>query len=156
MSAPDLPTRAEIALARHLLSSLRTGPWRTRFYDDRSPGYVEVVPDDPDEDGELVAETFTAGGGPGAERRVAEFIVLARSIMPKLLALADLDPKRDATGRWELLARKSPTGKSLFMCRSCARLTYTPDKECAGRPECAEWLPAGVYCSKTRGEGTGT
>ncbi len=53
-------------------------------------------------------------------------------------------------GRWRQLAKVSPSGKTLFVCLSCGRESYSPDKTCP-KPvtlynrqdrECVDWEPS--------------
>lgn len=38
--------------------------------------------------------------------------------------------------RWEMLSKTTSSGKTLFRCRSCGRISPTPDKRCQG--QCSE------------------
>lgn len=35
--------------------------------------------------------------------------------------------------RWEVLEETSPSGRTLFRCGVCGRVSPTPDKRCAGK-----------------------
>ncbi len=50
--------------------------------------------------------------------------------------------------RWVLLRRTSPSGKVLYLCRSCERITPAPSYDCEGE-DCEEWEAA----IRRRGEG---
>lgn len=39
--------------------------------------------------------------------------------------------------RWRTLKTTSPSGKTLFQCRSCGRIDIAPDKSCLQSPKCA-------------------
>jgi hypothetical protein len=42
--------------------------------------------------------------------------------------------------RWEPIVRTSPSGKTLFVCLVCGRVSQTPDKAC---PPFENWTPDG-------------
>ncbi len=53
-------------------------------------------------------------------------------------------------GRWRILSKVSPSGKTLFVCLSCGRESYSPDDKCP-KPvtmwnreerECKDWKPS--------------
>lgn len=53
---------------------------------------------------------------------------------------------RQKKSRWTLLTRTSPSGKSLFQCKVCKRVSATPDKNCTRInqhvPDCQEYWNA--------------
>jgi len=56
------------------------------------------------------------------------------------------------TDRWIEISNTSPSGKTLFVCRSCGRQSPAPDKVCSGTVKlwngefraCADWEPAPI------------
>lgn len=40
------------------------------------------------------------------------------------------------SSRWKILDRTSPSGKPLFECQNCGRVSPTPDKRCFGPKQC--------------------
>lgn len=48
----------------------------------------------------------------------------------KIDYIAELFNEQKVVDRWEVLEERSPSGKALFQCRQCKRVSTTPDKEC--------------------------
>lgn len=42
--------------------------------------------------------------------------------------------------RWVTIRRTTPSGKTLFFCRSCERVSISPDKYCPDE-SCEHWRP---------------
>ena len=45
-------------------------------------------------------------------------------------AVVQFRKRTNSTGRWVMLAATTPSGKTLFMCSVCGRISPTPDKRC--------------------------
>lgn len=68
--------------------------------------------------------------------------------------LGPVDLRRWLT-RWDVLETTSPTGRTLFRCRSCGRESVTPDKRCHPTSPgggCASWDGIGLHWVIVGGE----
>ena len=50
------------------------------------------------------------------------------SVVDRLLHMGN--PGGVVSSLWKVLEETSPSGKRLFVCTSCGRISYTPDKFC--------------------------
>jgi hypothetical protein len=64
-----------------------------------------------------------------AEVTPEQYRQLADGVYPRHMHLR-AQPLIERTSRWDLLAKTSPSGKSLFRCNECGRESTTPDKTC--------------------------
>ena len=54
--------------------------------------------------------------------------------------IADLKMRLGELSRWVVIDRKSNSGKTLFVCTSCGRVSQTPDKTCKTFEDLSEEL----------------
>lgn len=89
---------------------------------------------------------------PGSIERIAQHIaVLEKETANKTRTVLKTERKIVGdTDRWLIISKTSPSGKAMFVCRSCGRTSVTPDKKCpepvrlwnGQMRECADWEPS--------------
>jgi len=76
-----------------------------------------------------------------AEKRIPQLIGVPAKV--RFLSCEPLLEKIDLShhfARWSLLSETSPSGRSLFQCKNCKRVSATPDKDCPSGA-CSSWSP---------------